>query len=1363
MAGKITIRRIGSKLPTVCLLLIIFLCLSTLWLSIVGFPAVVLRYVEKMAAEQGAELRIGALRLYPARGLALKADDVSLTLPADDKAPLSATAEHLSLGINVSHLVLGHVRPSFFMIEQGKILLPVTEPEGRSLVLEMPNIAARFGRRDVVQLTSGLVRVQGIAVRVQGSCDMNMLSSGEEKKTEKSPELPKLLSDYQYIINKVYQYIENQHWTPEQLPTVDVRLAMHEDFRVSVRGSIPVFKMGQLHLRDAVIDLQHNKNEITLNSLSFKTDEPDASARLQGGYDIANRHLSFNMDSSCALIRMVRYMSEGPLRAYLSKFRHPDDEPPHVQIDGDICFEKDYTLKSAYVRGNLEQKELFVGHTKVDTLVVSFFYDNGNFNIDKLELKFPDGSLQGVAAAQEGVGQAQLVADLPVQKMLTLASELSEVKICLPEGLAIGERVKMMAHARLTAPAFKPGQTQWQGFVPSFQMLAAELKTGLLEYKGYSLQEPVFLLRLSNIEQGEDLIVDKVEQATLQMKAQAAQLGRGTAAELSLHAPEAKIVIDGAICGEDALPQEVKQVSATLAVEGAKRGGEQAMSLATTRVQVGLHDLLVEYAGEAPGLTISGAEAQLEANQLEVADTRAQHVSLALQNIPPRKAAHSIGDILITANVSARADRISHGDKALGDASLDVVLPEKSPGKLSLHFTAAEDAQVCSLSANPTRVGENRLVVDNIRGEFPRSVIALVPDLLAEQVSAIELPERVSVSGACSLALDPVEFCEGAFHIEVPELVRTPSRLAVFRGKRVPIGVQADVNMSAGGDREFSYHAVLQITHESGVFNGIADGSTTQVHVTGTNTIRPDVVDMLIDHEDAHDIIRDFRFPDHAKVLVSNIDACIGFADGLWVDSTCDVDLRNVEYLLSAIEDTPEGEERLRRDLGANPYTLVKHGTCQVAVKVRDACHAKDGSSLADECVISINNATLIYDNAPWLQRNNWKTGTLETQLNAHAIIIDVEHSFVELQNVQGTVYPSYSLGMFYSDLQHYLEDVILPMPVQVDTESCVFPIYDDCTRPMSGTIRIISPGEAGFRFIGTTIPLNDFSGFVYITDNYVQLDRMNAKSWEGVLDAVVKIDISGKRTSFDGYAKAQCMNLQKIAAAYGSKQSPALCSGDIRFYAASPDLKDIKAYGQLAVEDGDLMSLSLFRPVGDLISDLPKHFTKLEEEAATTTGKPAKKPGFFSRMFSSIFRGLGTMAGKTGDGMSRIASNVPGMNHLIAYDLQEAHTKFDILHGHLITRDMSAVGYNLDVSLNLDIDLDTLDLKGKLWPRISSLPTIILSPLTFLSDFMVDIFLYGKVNDIKWRIGLEKRKPNQPPSATTAPAKNTPPPRKKG
>lgn len=1360
MAGKITIRRIGSIIPTLCLLLILVVCALVVWLSTLGLPDAALRYAEEQAAKHGVTLRLEALRLEPSRGLAVQAEGISLYADAQSTQPL-LTVQSLTTGLNISRLLVGDFMPSFMRISGANLSLPVTSPEGEKLVVSDIDLAARIGRGSSLNLTSGKLKIQGIPVKVQGVCDLNLLTASK-KESDADFDISKLLAEHQPLINQIYQHIEAQHWQPEELPSFTLRLDMQEEVRLSLRGNIPRFDIGQFHFREALLNLQHSKNTITINTLRFKTVEPDTSASFQGAYDVGQRRLSFTMESTAALVRMVRSLSSGALQEYLYKFRHPDDCPPKISLSGDVCLEEDYTLQSARVRGEMQQHELMVGSTKVDTLELSFFYNNGDFNINKLDLLFPDGSLQCIASAENGVGQAQVVADLPVQKMLTLANELSPEPINLPEGLKLGERVRLALHARLTTPAFVPGQTHWQGFVPSLHMIAAEIKSDDLEYSGYKLTAPELRLQIADIVQGANLIPRSIGSTTLKLKAESAELPTGDAAA-TLQKAELDLAANRLELGENAIPQALREAKLHLSLSSAEHAGENPLSVGEAQAELRLEHLSINEALELGSLRAALAEAHAQAAAPTTGHLRADQAELHLTGVENLAPLSPSGEYFSSAMLQASATGLANGDTSIGRAELTADLKEHTRGSISLHTSRTEEGSAAALQAEPDWTDPSLISLRHIRAELPADTLALALELLGKQAVEAEVPGQLSLSGECTLRRDTLSVQSGKFHLDIPELVRTPHKQPAHRGKRIPISLQADTTLFRNRADELAYRLDLELKHDTGSFTGHAVGSEAgQLRVNGSTTLRPDVADALIDSEDAHSIIRDFRFTPQSRTTISDIDARIDYSNGLKVDATCRVDLVNTEYLISVLEDAPNGTERMRQDLGSNPYTLISHATCRVEVLVRDECKAKNGSPLPNESLITISDVVMDYNNSPWLQRMGIKNGTRSSRLVGDTIIIDIERSFVELRNLRGTAYPAYALGMFYPDLQHYLEDVLLANPVQLEAPLCVFPIYDDCKRPMSGTIRVIAPEGAAFRFLGTTIPLSDFSGFVYLTDDYVLLDRMNAKCWEGVLDAAVKISISGKRTGFDGYAKAQCMNLKSIAAAYGSKQQQALCNGEIRFRTPSPDLNDIRAYGRLDIENGDLMSLSLFRPVGELITDLPDHFTRLEKEAADASGKTESKPSLFTRMFTSLFRHLGNAVDETGGNLSKTASYIPGLNHLIAYDLQEAHTNFDILNGHLITRDMKAKGYNLNVQLNLDINLNTLELQGNLWPRISSLPTILLAPLTFLSDFMVDIIVYGPVDDIHWRIGLDRRIPSAPPSASAEAQENNPEPRKK-
>ena len=1517
MASKITIRRIGSVLPTVCLLVFILLCVSVLLLSTVGLPGAVLRYVEQQAAQQGLTLRLDSLRLYPSRGLAVRAEGVKIFESDTAESPLASLGS-LAVGVKVSELFTGNISPTFFMISGGQVELPVTSPAGEHLTLSDITFAARFDRRERVQVTSGFMRVQGIPIRVQGVVNPAEIQAGiaalAEKKAhreesaddgdtpgEEAPvaqddsasdslDLAQLIADNQEYINKAYQYITEQHWEPTQYPMLELMLAAQKEFYVSVRSTIPSLNLGQYHFRDVNVELVANFKKLSIKSLSFNTVDPEARATFDGSYDLTTRHLSFHMNSNAALLRMVRSMSTGELKAYLEKFRHPDTSLPVIGLEGDIRFEENYSLRSARVRGRVEQENLSVGSTLIRSAVLSFYYNNGNFTIDELSLLLPDGSLVCHASAQHGQGKADLEAKLPVQRVLTLMRELGVEDAALPEGLSLGESVHIHACATLTTPPFLAGNTHWQGFVPAISTLNLSCETDSLSYDDYSLQKPVLRLNMYDMKEELGFILSYLGSADLLIKAEQAQLAG--AQPITLQKPCLYLTLDSLSCGHTFMDQEpadeeaaqltandadtpeptqetqkelkffpkhLKSTTFELKASRMQQAGEQPLTVQTPHLylvldniscgyahedekqgtptpqklklvssSLGAAELMVEMFEVQKGaqedeslVTISSPGSQIKLKSLSFVEQK-KDFSLKVSEVgaegwlssakTPHGSCNSLGlavngkqvdinqlwrelgapsssvaaptlgtpennssaepgapkngislqDCLSSFSFKASAEQLIREETLWGNAVFHFEMPQKGDGKIELSLSHQDHSKTFSLHAVPSYSGGNIFKIGDIAGEVNPAAFSFLPDLLGESLKDLELPELVKLSGNCELNLKPFAFKQGDFAIEIPRLVRTPWRQRVFVGKRVPLSLAADVQLNHPTAQNYVYDVALRAKHDTGEFNGKIVGDTTgSVRVTGTNTIRPDIVDQLIDNRDAHEILRDFRFPAGGHAVIKDIDTRVYFSNGVRVESTCAVELYQTEYLLGIMKDVKQGNivtsEKRDSDLD---YTLVNSASCVVDVHVVDGAKTPRGEELPREGVVTIKNPVLNYNNTPWLNRHHFEKGVRETRLTGHAIIIDIMNSFVELQDVRGTVYPAYSLGMFYSPLQSFMKDISLPLPAQVETDRCVFPIASDCKRPMSGTIRAISHDSASFHFLGTEIPLDEFSGFIYLTDDYVLLDRMNAKCWEGVLNAKVKIGISGDHTSFDGCAQAQCMNLKKIAAAYNSTQEPALCNGEIRFRSPSADLKSVKAYGHAEIVDGDLMKLRVFHPVSDLITNLPSHFLSLQREISSLAGQPETEPGPIFKFFSYIFRGVGKAASKTGDGMGHVVSNMPLVNHLIAYDLQTAKTDFDIMNGYFVSRNMNVTGSNLNVDINLAINLDTMELHGNLWPRISGLPNIILSPFTFLSDFMIDIILYGKVEDIKWSIGLSRRKPTTPPSATSE-TQQSPPPRR--
>ena len=167
----------------------------------------------------------------------------------------------------------------------------------------------------------------------------------------------------------------------------------------------------------------------------------------------------------------------------------------------------------------------------------------------------------------------------------------------------------------------------------------------------------------------------------------------------------------------------------------------------------------------------------------------------------------------------------------------------------------------------------------------------------------------------------------------------------------------------------------------------------------------------------------------------------------------------------------------------------------------------------------------------------------------------------------------------------------------------------------------------------------------------------------------------------------------------------------------------------------------------------MPGYLSKLQQTVSFDKAEPAP-PNWADKLIRFIF----DSGSDAVDTMQDSAYKLPFANHFLRYGIDSASSRFDIRNGHLITRNMVASGYNLDVRTKLDINLDTLTLTGNLWPQISSVPTVLISPITILSNFLIDINLHGDLVDPQWKIGLSKKLQGQEASLRAEPKEGNSP-----
>lgn len=1305
MAFKITIRRVGAKLPAVCLVVILFFCALLFWLSVIGLPRCVIERLEESAAGEGIHVSIGGVYLEPFQGICLSARDVRLYATANKEETPIAEIDSFTGSVHISSIFAGDVIPKVLKLEKGQIRIPLKEREDAHAELTDIHVECRVNRRKRLRFTSASLRLQGMPVRLMGIIDLSEYIEPETTATESAPTetaakdlLPPYLEQIQPYAVILYDQVKSQQWQKNEIPSISFGLDTTPGaFKAQLKLNLHRYDYKDVKLRDISATLQFYNKALLIKNVNFKTVDPDAEVHFRGGYALDRRELSFSIKSTAHLKQALAAAFEDEVaQEWLRRIDYAQTDSPDIALLGDVAFDENYKLVHATVHGELSQNRLRIDNTLYNRLELSFYYDDGNFAIDKLQCELDDGSITLTASALDGQGEATLLSNLPTDRIIAILSPFCGDEPLMPAALAIEGPLQLEVKARLTAPIITPDQSAWQDYVPSLQSVFVGASCDKVSYQGHECTEPVLELSLNGISANKDLI-----------------------------------------------PVAADSVHVTASAKEHRMSGEDddnPLSVLSPYLDLKLASVKIDETLELESFCLAGVDLLVKTESVQVGDltlTGIQLQSRDLDNLYPLRDDFSLtkGGL----NIKVREFLLS--DSQLGSATLDLALMDSDTALLSFTIQPADGKKPLELTTQVNRKDDHIWQLQETSLQLPAGEFAKTLADLDISFKEFRIPDELTLTGSASFDTDKMQLARADIHADIPTFIRTPYKISAFRGDEVPVHVTADAVLSSAPDGNILFNGNARIAHETGTtkvrFSGESDRG---VRVTGTNDMRVDIVDRLIDSETAHSIMRDFLANSKSVTKAHNICVDVEYHNGLTVIVDCDAELHNLAYQMSVLEDKEDGTEILNPELKDYPRPLVTSGFCHVHVDVAYDCKKPDGKLKKDVCCITLSDITMHYDNTPWLRYKKIKGGTRNSTLKGDKVIIDVENSFVELVNVKGTAYPAYSLGMFYGDLHEFLADVELPRPPQLETHSCVFPIYSDCVRPMSGTLFARSDRGARFHFLGTEIPLDKFTGYIYLTDDFVQLQDMNAKTWDGVVNATIKIGISGDHTSFDGYVTAANLNLKDIAAAYGAKLEPALCNADIRFRSPTPEVKDIEGYGTLSITDGNLMKTGLFQPVSELITDLPDYLLffqdSAEKKGAGVVGdlpdEVDEKPSHISR-FSRW--------------LDRKAGYIPFMNHLLAYGIQDAHARYEIRNGHLTTTSLKAEGSNLNVACELDINLDTLALRGKLWPRITSLPTLLISPFTFLSDFIIDVNIYGNVSDIKWKFSLDKRLKASPTS----------------
>ncbi len=1352
MAGKLTIRRVGHLLPTLCLVVLLLVVGILTWLSTAGLPGCVLRYIEREAsAAAGLPITIDKIKLAPRSGLAAKAEGLGVTIVQPDALPATIRVRKAQVTLSFSRLLAGELQPSGLHVLGLDAVIPLSNKEGDTIHLDSARLNTEWPQRNRRIRAELNAHLQGIAL--QGKLTLAnpaelLSSSAEDMADEEAPKAPgEYLAEVRPYLQKFKSEIDEQKWENVPPPSISITAAHRGDWTAEIKAQIPSFREAHFHFQDAQLAAKYEKNTISVHNLSFRTEKPDTKVRLQACYDLSNRELSFTTRSTAPIIGILDEYLGDDAPPMLQKLRSSKGNTPDIEISGTTAFSENFAINSITVHGKLEQQGFLIGDVPANYLLLTFYLRDGSFNLDQCRIELPEGSIDCAAQLAEGTGRAEMEVSLPDETLLALAREISgNTEIALPEGLSFSGNLEAHLSCEMSTKPFESGKSQIQDLIPTLRSCQVRFRTPSITLQGAEFLTTALQLTLDDINYENNLQVGKASLQVQMASTKETVETNAAASNVTLNLDINNLSTDSEFTALQLGPSALN-----LKVAEAKTDSAEVKAL---NAETSVKGLKVRFDDIYNTLASSALVANVELGSCTYADTRAQGLRLKL-NIPAGiNRSEPWLNMQQNAHISATLQQLSsNNDFCASNTELSV--HHTATNTVQIKFSSNIGGEKASLSTTATLTDKELVKLENLNLHLPAD--RLLPLLGNEEpLAELRLPRMVDLQGDALIDPNEGKLLNSHYNLHLPELLRVCNNVYVHKGMEIPLQLDVKGSFSTAPDGSMFYDADVDAVHAEGKLDIHVSGDPLKnCHITGSNTIPVSIINALIDNADAHWIMRDFRCtPGLTRNVITDIDTIIRYDNGVYVNSRCKANLYDMDFLLGAIRDkedaqgNPTGEEYLRTDLGKAPYSRVKEGHCDVEVVVQLDCTDANGKPLKDEILINLLNPDLLYDNRPWLKRMKIKDGVSTSRIVGEAVRFDIEACTISLHKLKGTCYPAYAIGMYYAPLQHFLEDVVLELPADIETEYCIFPISSSCEVPMKGLIRAEAATRAGFRFLGTTIPFKNFSGFINISDTDVYLDRMNAQSWGGVVNGALRIDFSGEHTTLDGYFSAHNLNLKDIVASYGTEFTSATCNGFIRFQAPSPDLEAVRAYGQVHLQDGDLMEIGLFRPIGALISDMPNQLKKLQNSVPGVN--KISTPEWSGKFVDFVW----DTSGEAIDSVGRSALKLPFANHFLRYGIDEASAKFDITQGHLITRDMKARGYNLDVDVKLDLNLNDLTFKGELWPRISSVPTVLISPVTILSKFLIDINLYGDILDPKWKFGLSKKLQKDEPSLSSEPQK---------
>ncbi|MFI3244828.1 MAG: hypothetical protein R3Y56_11305, partial [Akkermansia sp.] len=655
-----------------------------------------------------------------------------------------------------------------------------------------------------------------------------------------------------------------------------------------------------------------------------------------------------------------------------------------MMLKGDIQLKPDFSFDDATILGYILQSNVRIGDCHLNELVFSFFYKDGNFAVDKAEVKMgKEGLLHLSSHLREGKGNVDISANLTLEQLQELlTSPIFEIDFELPEGLSLQEPIQLTATAGMDSPDFAEGRLAMVDFLPEIDNLSFKLALPAFKFDCQSFAASAIsgsIGRFYAFEPKESKWAQDVK--------------------LKFEMGEVHVDVSPKL-GERELPETYKQICQGLAESLSEEGLPLSHDLAKLAFELEIEQITKKETaaeGEAETsskLCLSALSAQASLENLRGEDYQIQSIRLDLLDFTNLEFQDIFALNAEESQLNLEATGLSFRHQEIESFALRTRFEQLFEFKTDC-FLIFNQAKGEMLSFSLDKGAGDALSIKYIHALVPSAFInEFLPKESWESEGVALGQSGLRIDGSVDLALSgaSLELEKGSLELNIADLKRWGVRVKPNAERVNEISLHAKIDVYRGQEGEYLYTLPeFSIAQGERSLTGSAYCAEKGViEFDVRSSLQLDTLDELIDDHLTHLIMRDFTTKPDSEVNIDNLKLTIDLRDGLGVKAHGDFELKNVDGLLGTYTREPDPNGTLNQEdiRDQEEYTQLQstiiHGTADVDVDVQmGARDPETGKLPLKKSQIDINNIQMTYDNLPWLSNKKIEGGVSQSSFTA--------------------------------------------------------------------------------------------------------------------------------------------------------------------------------------------------------------------------------------------------------------------------------------------------------------------------------------------------------------------------------------------